>query len=67
MKDAKPGYSFFSVTAPGVFIEHELPMMLGFVEGMNDEEAERWQELVDAARRYGVPIESNDNGCRTAD
>jgi len=62
MKNAKPGYSFFSVTAVGVFIELELPAMLGFVEGMNDDEAERWEELVAGAKRYGVRIESNEHG-----
>jgi hypothetical protein len=62
MKDAKPGYSFFSVTAPGVFIEHELPTMLGQLEPMNDEEAAHWEELVAAAERYGARIESSRHG-----
>jgi hypothetical protein len=59
MKVAKHGYSFFSVTAPGVFIEYELPTLLGQLDSMNDEEAEHWEELVEAAKRYGVRIESN--------
>jgi hypothetical protein len=62
MKVAKQGYSFFSVTAPGVFIEHELPTLLGQLEPMNDEEAARWEELVTAANRYGVRIESSTHG-----
>ena len=62
MKVAKHGYSFFSVTAPGVFIEYELPTMLGQLEPMNDEEAAHWEELVAAATRYGVRIESSRYG-----
>jgi hypothetical protein len=62
MKVAKQGYAFFSVTAPGVFIEYELPTMLGQLEPMNDEEAARWEELVAAAKRYGVRIESSSHG-----
>ena len=59
MKVAKQGYAFFSVTASGVFIEYKLPTMLGQLEPMNDEEAAHWEELVAAARRFGVRIESN--------
>jgi hypothetical protein len=59
MKAAKQGYSFFSVRAPGVFIEYELPTLLGQLEPMNDGEATCWEELVIAAKRYGVRIESN--------
>jgi hypothetical protein len=66
MKVAKQGYSFFSVTAPGVFIEYELPTMLGQLEPMNDEEAAHWEELVAAANRYGVRIESNKHSRGTA-
>ena len=62
MKVAKHGYSFFSVTAPSVFIEYELPAMLGQLESMNDEEAAHWEELVAAAKRYGVRIESSRYG-----
>jgi hypothetical protein len=62
MKVAKQGYSFFSVTAPGVFIEHELPTTLGMVEAMNDQETAHWEELVAAAKRYGVRIESSPHG-----
>jgi hypothetical protein len=63
MKVAKQGYSFFSVTAPGVFIEYELPSTLGMVQEMNDEEAGHWEELVAVAKRYGVRIESSTH-CR---
>ena len=62
MKVAKHGYSFFSVTARSVFIEYELPTMLGQLEPMNDEEATRWEELVSAARHYGIRIESSRYG-----
>ena len=62
MKVAKQGYSFFSVTAPGVFIEYELPTMLGQLASMDEEEAAHWEELVTAAQRYGVRIESSKNG-----
>jgi hypothetical protein len=62
MKVAKQGYSFFSVTAPSVFIEYELPTMLGQLDRMDDEEAARWEELVAAATRYGVRIESSRYG-----
>jgi hypothetical protein len=59
MKEARAGYSFFSVTAPGVFIEYELPATLGIVEAMNDEEAAHWEELVAAAKRHGACIVSS--------
>jgi hypothetical protein len=62
MKMAKQGYAFFSVTAPGVFIEYELPAMLGQLEPMKDEEAAHWEELVAAANRYGVRTESSSLG-----
>ncbi len=62
MKVAKQGYAFFSVTAPGVFIEYELPTMLGQLEPMNAEETAHWEELVAAAERYGVRIESSMRG-----
>jgi hypothetical protein len=62
MKAAKQGYSFFSVSAPGVFIEYELPTLLGQLEPMNDEETAHWEELVEAAKRYGARIKSNTHG-----
>jgi hypothetical protein len=66
MKVAKQGYSFYSVTAPGVFIEYELPTTLGMVQAMNDEEAAHWEELVAAAKRCGGRIESSPHGRGTA-
>lgn len=58
MSQARQGYSFFSVTAPGVFVEYELPTMLGQIAPLDAEELERFDELAQLSERHGVSIKT---------